>query len=80
VNSDDRFQIVDRSEKLTKRAAHPLNLRPQAGRLEVKGTFISNRIDEDWNILPSEVKNARTVQVAISKMAMQNTELGWNKE
>jgi hypothetical protein len=44
-------------------AADPLNLRPQSARLEVRRNFFSNRTVEDWNKIPSEVKNARTVAI-----------------
>ncbi len=52
-----------RTERLTRSAADPLNLRPQAARLEVRRNFFSNRTVEDWNKIPSEVKNARTVAI-----------------
>jgi hypothetical protein len=38
-------------------------LRPQAARLEVRRNFFTNRTVEDWNKIPSEVKNARTVAI-----------------
>ncbi len=31
--------------------------------MEVRRNFFSNRTVEDWNKLPSEVKNARTVAI-----------------
>jgi ribonucleases P/MRP protein subunit RPP40 len=63
VNSEFWFQKVDGTERLTRSAADPLNLRPQAARLEVRRNFFSNRTVEDWNKLPSEVKNVRTVAI-----------------
>jgi hypothetical protein len=39
----------------------PLNLRQKAARLEIRRNFFSNRVIEDWNMIPSAVKNARTV-------------------
>ncbi len=62
VNSDDWIQKVDGSERLTRSAVDPLNLRPQADRLEVRRKFFSNRTVEGWNKIRNEVKNARTVR------------------
>ncbi len=66
VNSEVWFQKVpvDGTERLTGSAADQLNLMPQAARLEVRRNFFSNRTVEDWNkIVPSEVKNARTMAI-----------------
>jgi hypothetical protein len=43
------------------RSAEALNLRQKAARLEIKNNFFSNRVIDNWNLIPSEVKNARTV-------------------
>jgi hypothetical protein len=48
VTIDDWFQKVHGSERLTRSATDPLNLRPQAARLEERMKFFSNRIVEDW--------------------------------
>jgi hypothetical protein len=63
VKSEVWFQKVDRAERLTRSAADPLNLRSQTARLEVRRNFFSNITVEDWNKIPSEVKNARTVAI-----------------
>ena len=63
VNSELWFQKVDGTERLTRSAADPLNWRPQAARLEVRRNFFSNRTVEDWNKIPSEEENARTVAI-----------------
>jgi hypothetical protein len=39
VTIDDWFQKEDGSERLTRSAADPLNLRPRAARLEVRRKF-----------------------------------------
>jgi hypothetical protein len=46
---------------MTRSAADPLNLKPQPGRLEIRRHFFSNRAAEGWNLIPSELKNDRTV-------------------
>jgi hypothetical protein len=47
--------------RATRSAEDPLNLRQKAARLEVRRHFLSNRVVEAWNLIPSIVKNARTV-------------------
>jgi hypothetical protein len=55
------FQLVAETGRATRSADDPLNLRLKASRLEVRRHFFSNRVVEDWNLVPSTVKNARTV-------------------
>jgi hypothetical protein len=43
-------------------AAEPLNLRPQAARLETRRIFFSNKIVEAWNMVPGEIKRAKTIE------------------
>jgi hypothetical protein len=38
-----------------------LNVRPKAARLEVRKNFFSSRVTENWNKIPSHVKNVKTV-------------------
>ena len=63
VDSVTRFQKVDTSVRITRSAADSLNLKPQAARLEIRRHFFSNRVVEGWNLIPSELKNARTVHL-----------------
>jgi hypothetical protein len=62
VKSETWFQKVDTTGRLTRSAADPLNLKTQAARLEIRRNFFSNRAVDGWNLVPSELKNARTVQ------------------
>jgi hypothetical protein len=39
----------------------PLNLRPQAARLETRRNFVSNRVVEAWNLIPGDIKRSKTV-------------------
>ncbi len=61
MDSETWFQKVDTSVRMTRSAADPLNLKPQAARLEIRRHFFSNRVVEGWNLIPSELKNVRTV-------------------
>ncbi len=61
VKSETWFQKVDTSGRLARSAADPLNLKPQAARLEIRRSFFSNRAVDGWNLIPSELRNARTV-------------------
>ena len=54
--------MVDASVRMTRSAADPLNLKPQAARLEIRRNFFSNRVVEEWNLVPKGIKNARSVQ------------------
>jgi ribonuclease P/MRP protein subunit RPP40 len=75
VSSSTWFQHVDTSVRTTRSAADPLNLKPQAVRLDLRRNFFSNRAVDGWNLVPSDIKNARTVHVF--KKSYQNTERRW---
>jgi hypothetical protein len=75
VDSETRFQKVDTSVRITRSAADPLNLKPQAARLEIRRHFFSNRVVEGGNL--SELKNARTVH--LSREHTESIELNWWK-
>ncbi len=61
VDSTTCFQRVDVSIRTTRSAEDPLNLKPQAARLETRRNFFSNRVVEAWNIVPGEIKREKTV-------------------
>jgi hypothetical protein len=50
VDSETRFQKVDTSVRITRSVADPLNLKPQAARLEIRRHFFSNRVVEGGNL------------------------------
>jgi hypothetical protein len=52
---------VDVSIRTTRSAADPINLRPQAARLETRRNFFSNRVVEAWNMVPGDIKRSKTV-------------------
>ena len=61
VDSTTWFQRVDASIRTTRSAADPLNLRPQAARLEMRRNFFSNRVVGAWNAIPGDIKRSNTV-------------------
>jgi ribonuclease P/MRP protein subunit RPP40 len=61
VNSETWFTSVTESERPTRSAADPLNLRPQASRLEISKQFFSQRVVESWNKIPASLKQAKNV-------------------
>jgi hypothetical protein len=44
------------------RRPSPLNMRPQACRLDTRRHFFSQRVVESWNSIPSSLKKAETVR------------------
>jgi hypothetical protein len=61
VDSTTWFQKVDVSIRTTRSAADPVNLSPQAARLETRRNFVSNRVVEAWNMVPGDIKRSKTV-------------------
>jgi hypothetical protein len=61
VDSQTWFQLAGQAERHTRSTADPLNLRPQAARLDLRRNFFTNRVVEDWNKIPLVVRKAKTV-------------------
>jgi len=55
------FTMASEGARITRMAADPLNIRPQAPRLDIRRQFFSQRVIENWNSIPSEIKNSLTV-------------------
>ena len=62
VKSETWFQSVTVTGRATRSADDPLNLRPQASRLETRRHFFSQRVVESLNNIPSSPKQAETVR------------------
>jgi ribonuclease P/MRP protein subunit RPP40 len=62
VNKETWFKSVTETGRPTRSAADPLNLRPQASRLEIRRHFFSQRVIEDWNKVPASLKQAKNVK------------------
>ncbi len=61
VDHNTWFQLAAETGRATRSADDPLNLRQKAARLDVRRHFFTNRVVEAWSLVPSTVKNARTV-------------------
>ena len=62
VNKDVWFSTVEgSSQRVTRLAADPLNLRAKPAKLDIRKYFFSNRVVEHWNQLPQTIKNAKSV-------------------
>jgi hypothetical protein len=75
VNSDTWFKSVTVTGRATRSAADPLNLRPQACRLENRRNFFSQRVVDTWNNIPATLKQAVTVKEF--KNGYKTTEQQW---
>jgi ribonuclease P/MRP protein subunit RPP40 len=62
VKSETLFQSVTATGRATRSADDPLNVRPQACRLDTRRHFFSQRVMESWNSIPSSLKQAETVR------------------
>ncbi len=76
VDHKTSFQLATDGGRATRNADCPLNLRQKASRLEIRKNFFSNRINNNWNLIPSEVKNARTVTSFKRGLKKPQSELG----
>jgi hypothetical protein len=63
VDRETWFHMASQSARATRSTDCPLNLRPQAARLDARRHFFSNRVVEGWNQIPDHIKNARTVSI-----------------
>jgi hypothetical protein len=61
VDSQTWFQLASQAESHTRSTADPLNLRPKAARLDMRRNFFTNRVVEDWNKIPLEVRKVKTM-------------------
>ena len=61
VNSDTWFTMARDGQRLTRGNAHPLSLKQQRSRLEVRRNFFSQRVVESWNAIPAVIKDSKNV-------------------
>ena len=61
VNSDGWFAMQSDSERVTRAAADPFNMRPLNARLEIRRNFFTQRVTEKWNLVPANLKTLKTV-------------------
>ena len=61
VNSDTWFTMGREGQRMTRGNAHPLSLKQQRARLEVRRNFFSQRVVESWNKIPTVIKDTKNV-------------------
>jgi hypothetical protein len=64
------------SARSTRQAAGPLNLKPNASKLEIRRNFFSQRVVADWNKIPVILKCPAMLNR--SRKAMQDSENEWS--
>jgi hypothetical protein len=61
IDSQTWLQLAGQAESHTRSTADPQNLRTQAARLDMRRNFFTNRVGEDWNKIPLEVRKVKKV-------------------
>ena len=61
VDAAEWFTMAAQAARVTRTAADPLNVIVRHGRLDIRRNFFSVRVTEDWNRVPSAIKNLKTV-------------------
>jgi hypothetical protein len=61
VKKESWFEMANVTERTTRATADPLNLKMPSARLEVRRNFFSQRTPKEWNKIPANIKNARSV-------------------
>ena len=56
------FTMAQDGQRATRSAADPLNVRVTHGRLDIRRNFFSVRVTEQWNQVPTDIKNKKTVE------------------
>ena len=55
------FEMAASSERATRAATGPLNIRVPTSRLEIRRNFFTNRVPVKWNQVPATIKQSATV-------------------
>ena len=55
------FTMASEGERVTRLSADPLNIRHQNPRLDIRRHFYSQRVIDDWNSVPIDIKNSVSV-------------------
>ena len=65
IDRVDRKSLVEfaviRGERVTQLSVDPLNIKSKLSNTELKRRFFSNRVVQQWNDLPKELKNSKSV-------------------
>ena len=62
VDNEALFNMANIHGRNTRTEGAPLSLRQGAARLEVRKNFFTQRVVADWNKIPGEIKNLKSVQ------------------
>jgi hypothetical protein len=60
LDSKEFFRPPTDAAARTRRNVDPLSVRPNHGRLEIRRNFFTVRAGDPWNLVPNEIKHART--------------------
>ena len=63
VKSETWFTMAREGLRQTRGNAHPLSLRQERSRLEVRRNFFSQRVVDGWNKVPAVIKYVKTVNI-----------------
>jgi len=55
------FTMASDGERVTRMASDPMNIRQQACRLDIRRNFFSQRVIDNWNKVPTAIKNSVSV-------------------
>ncbi len=58
VDKNTWFEMVSEGHRTTRQAANPWNLRPKQSRLDIRKNFFSQRVINNWNMIPPEIQRA----------------------
>ena len=61
VSSETWFTMATDEQRRTRGAIHPLSLRGQRVRLDIRKNFFSQRVIDSWNAVPAVIKDAATI-------------------
>ena len=61
VDPTEWFTMAGEAARATRATADPLNIKVKHGRLEVRRNFFTIRVTEQWNRVPRDIKNQKTV-------------------
>ena len=61
VDPTEWFNMAGEAARATQATADPLNIRVKHGRLELRRNFFTVRVTEQWNQVPTDIKNRRTI-------------------
>ena len=61
VDPTEWFNMAGEAARATQATADPLNIRVKHGRLELRRNFFTVRVTEQWNQVPTDIKNRLTI-------------------